>query len=641
MDDVIQFSHSRVGTFSDCKRKYKYTYIDKLKPFPNYDADNPLRCGTAMHEGIEKDAETAIKEYLYSYPIIDDLHINETIKMEYLIPIAKETFPKGIYEYKIDLPEFIGYIDLLVPVENPYIEDGKCFKKEFENTEWFDIYDFKYSNNVAGYMQSGQLHEYKYFFEKMNPGKKIRNLYFGFIPKVNIKQKKTETLAQFRDRIRTELAKQEIKICRVIYNENKVYEFLNKAKQIKNCETYPAEPCWLCDRFCEFKNLCQKGEGLDIMNLPKNKRRNIEKVDKKVIWLYGAPFSGKTYLANKFPDPLMLNTDGNVRFVDAPYIAIKNEVEVVGRITKTTLAWQIFKDAISELEKKQNTFKTIVVDLVEDTYEHCRLYMYDKLGITHESDDSFRAWDKVRTEFLSTMKRLTNLDYENIILISHEDTSKDITKKSGDKITAIKPNLQDKAALKIAGMVDIVARVIADEDKRVLSFKANDVVFGGGRLNIIETEIPCTYEDLMAVYDEANKNKLATEVKKPAKKTVKKEVEANETETTTTEVQLENTEVPATEVKEEPKRRKRAEGEKSLADKVEDFKAAKQAEKQEEQPAPTEQPAEEARKFERKHRVVEEQLKEEVAEETPQTTPTEEQPQTEEAPRRRRRRIAE
>ena len=29
-----------------------------------------------------------------------------------------------------------------------------------------------------------------------------------------------------------------------------------------------------------------------------------------------------------------------------------------------------------------------------------------------------------------------NLNY-NIVLISHEDTSKDITKRSGDKITAI------------------------------------------------------------------------------------------------------------------------------------------------------------------------------------------------------------
>ena len=117
------------------------------------------------------------------------------------------------------------------------------------------------------------------------------------------------------------------------------------------------------------------------------------------------------------------------------FVPIKDTME--GR--QKVLAWKVFKDTIDELERTagQNGFKTIVVQPLEDTYESCRLYMYDKLGITHESDDSFRAWDKVRTEFLSTIRRLVNLDYENIVLISHEDTSKDITKKSGDKITSI------------------------------------------------------------------------------------------------------------------------------------------------------------------------------------------------------------
>lgn len=510
MAEQIQFSHSRVGTYLDCPRKYKYSYIDKLKPFPNYDANNALICGTTMHTGIETDLETAIQQYVNSFPIITDEHINEIIKFEYLIPIAKETFPNGLYETKIDLPEFVGYIDLLVPID--------------ENT--YDMYDFKYSNNINGYMTSGQLHEYKYYFEKANPNKKIRNLYFGFIPKVNIKPKKNESLIQFRDRIKAELKKSNFNIKQVEYDEQKVKDFIESTTLIKNATTFPATYCWLCERFCEFRNYCQRGEDVDIMNLPKNERRNIEKIEKKVIWLYGAPFSGKTYLANKFPDPLMLNTDGNIRFVDAPYIAIKDEVSVTGRLTKRTFAWQVFKDAIAELEKKQNTFKTIVLDLVEDAYEHCRIYMYDQLGITHESDDSFRAWDKVRIEFLSTMKRLTNLEYENVILISHEDTSKDITKKTGDKITAIKPNLQEKAALKISGMVDIVARVIADDNGRVLSFKANDIVFGGGRLNITSTEIPCDYDALMEVYDEANKTKETTETKveKPKRKSKKEEV---------------------------------------------------------------------------------------------------------------------
>lgn len=174
-------------------------------------------------------------------------------------------------------------------------------------------------------------------------------------------------------------------------------------------------------------------------------------------------------------------------------------------MTKRTLAWAVFKDIIAELEKKENEFKTIVVDLVEDLYDFCRLYMYDQLGIKHESDDSFKAWDMVRGEFLNTLKRLMALDYENIILISHEDTSKDITKKGGDKITAIKPNMQDKVALKVAGMVDIVARIVADGNQRTFNFKSDEVIFGGGRLTVTQKEIPLDVNALFTVYDEANR----------------------------------------------------------------------------------------------------------------------------------------
>jgi len=199
-----------------------------------------------------------------------------------------------------------------------------------------------------------------------------------------------------------------------------------------------------------------------------------------------------------------LNTDGNIKFVDAPYLSIKDTVTVEGRITKRKLAYEVFTEAVDELEKKQNTFKTIVVDLLEDVYEACRVFICERQGWKHESDDSFRAWDMVRSEFLNTLKRLLNLDYENIVLISHEDRTRDLTRKGGDKISSIKPNLQDKVANKVAGMVDLVARIVADDNERVLSFKASEVIFGGGRLTVRNKEIPLDYAAFCEVYEEAN-----------------------------------------------------------------------------------------------------------------------------------------
>lgn len=241
--------------------------------------------------------------------------------------------------------------------------------------------------------------------------------------------------------------------------------------------------------------------------LPKNERRKTETPNKRTMWIYGAPFSGKTTFADASPDPLMLNTDGNAVYVTAPYIAIKDEVTTMGRITKRKFAWEVFKEYVEELEKGQNDFKTIVIDLVNDTYEMCRLYMYDKLAITHESDDTFRAWDKVRTEYLSTMRRVTNLPYENIILISHEDATKDLTKKSGDKISSFKPKMADKVADSIAGMVGFVGRCYVDDGKHYLSIKSDEVVYGGGRLGINNVVIPLDWNEVVKLFEKKDGGK--------------------------------------------------------------------------------------------------------------------------------------
>jgi hypothetical protein len=87
----------------------------------------------------------------------------------------------------------------------------------------------------------------------------------------------------------------------------------------------------------------------------------------------------------------------------------------------------------------------------------------------------------VRTEFLSAMKRLKNLGYQ-VIFISKELTS-EITLKNGNKITTIKPNINDKVANVLAGIVDLTVRAFMDGDERYLQLEKKENVFGGGRFN--------------------------------------------------------------------------------------------------------------------------------------------------------------
>ena len=493
-----RLGYSAVSTFENCPYQYKLRYINKVEMLDEYEPADALKIGTALHRGIEVGTSTAIHEYYNSYPVISDQHITEAIKLETMIPKVKAVIPEGEHEVFFQYGAFKGTIDLLVPVDGTIHYDEVGNIDDFE-TDTYDIYDFKYSNNIDKYMESPQLHVYKYFVEK-SLGIKIRNLYFVFVQKVQIRQKKTEDLNQFRLRLRKVLQDATVQVKEVSYDVNKVMDFMQNQVNILTCTDYKKTPSRLCD-WCEYQEYCEKQEELN-MALPSTQRVDVQKTSKKKIWIYGQPYSGKTTFADQAPTPLNLNTDGNVKYVTMPRLAIKDEVTTEGRITKRKFAWEIFKEAITDLEKGSD-FETVVVDLLEDTYEACRLYMYDQLGITHESDDSFRAWDKVRTEYLSNIKRLLNLDY-NIILISHEDTSKDLTKKGGDKVTAIMPNLNEKASKKIAGMVDLVARLVVDGDKRTLNFKSDEVVFGGGRLQGVKTtEIPLSWDALCDVYNES------------------------------------------------------------------------------------------------------------------------------------------
>lgn len=520
----MQVSHSRISTFVQCSYKYDLIYNEGYKTIFNCDPQNPLALGHALHTGIEKDVETAINEYYSNYPIIDDLHVNEAIKLRYLIPKVKAILPKGEHEVLLEDEDYKGFIDLLVPIDPDVVERGKMPVGTYEV---YDIYDFKYSNNVEGYRESEQLHLYKYYFEKLHPGKIIRNLYYVFIPKTLIRQKKKpieESLFAFRKRIINELEKKEIQIVQIDYNASKVIEFLTNTKHCVEATEYPKNPTRLCD-WCEYKNYCEKGDETEML-LPKNERIEIGSTNFMKGWIYGVPFSGKTTFLDNAPDPLNLNTDGNTKYVTMQRIRIRDEVTVEGRQTKTKFAWEIFKEAIDELEKYQNDFKTIIVDLVEDTREMCRLYMYDKYGWEHETDGGYgKGWDVIKTEYLSTIRRLLNLDY-NIFLVSHEDTSKDITKSSGDKVTRIAPNIQEALANKIAGMVDFVARVVINkDDSRSLSFKTNNVVFGGGRLHINADEIPLDWNALMTVYAEANNVAKEAAPKKAVRKKAHVKVE--------------------------------------------------------------------------------------------------------------------
>ena len=508
---MFKTSYSKAGTFIQCPRKYELRYIEGLEVPFDCDAANPLEIGTMLHEVIELGIDKAVENYVAKYPVLTDLMVNELMKMRVLGPRAAELVwdscdcEEPVFETELDCDGFVGYIDCLIP-------RGKGL---------WTMLDFKYSNNVDRYLESSQLSVYKYFYERSHPGEIIRDTAFLIVPKTMIRQKKTEDLYQFRERLQATLEDMWPKLYRVEYDASAVADFLADSMKMGNAEEFPKCESRLCD-WCDYKDYCLGGN--DMLVLPKNERRQETVITDPDMWIYADSYVGKSTFVDHFDDVLFVNTDGNTQNITSPFIQIADELIREGRMTKKVLAWAKFREVIDELEKHENTFKAIALDLVEDLYEHCRFYVFDRLGIKHESDGGYgKGWDMVRTEFLSQMKRLKSLGYR-IIYISKELVT-EITYANGMKVSTFKPNIPDKVANVLAGTVTMTLRAYMDERGRFLQLRKNENVFGGGRIDFRQDRCDLTVEAFNEALLAAQGKPAAAEPapKKPATREAKAE----------------------------------------------------------------------------------------------------------------------
>jgi hypothetical protein len=219
--------------------------VDKLKTLPETNADNALYLGLAVHKGLETGSvEEAIAEYKSHYNVLTDENINWIMQLEYQIPRAIELLPTGgEHELEVELDNFIGFIDYV------------CGDT---------LYDFKFSNNVENYRKSPQLSLYKYFLEQVRPDLKINQLKYIMIPKINIRQKKNETVMEFRQRLKEHLEVSEIQIVEVPYDGDSVTQFLAACQQLEVVDNFPKNPTRLCG-WCQYQKYCESNGEIDWM----------------------------------------------------------------------------------------------------------------------------------------------------------------------------------------------------------------------------------------------------------------------------------------------------------------------------------------------------------------------------------------
>ena len=181
--------------------------------------------------------------------------------------------------------------------------------------------------------------------------------------------------------------------------------------------------------------------------LPENKPKEIDLTPRMFV-IGGAAMSGKTYNACKFPNPILINTDGNCKKVTTPSIYLNDKKYKTYKEKLETLF-----GALKELNETQTTYQTIVIDLIEDIFEICEGYVVEKykvdnLGKVPGYATGYTERKVNMLNVISALKTLTNKYY--VVIVTHT-----VDKVVDDKLVTI-TMLKEDFYILLEGKADLV-----------------------------------------------------------------------------------------------------------------------------------------------------------------------------------------
>ncbi len=174
--------------------------------------------------------------------------------------------------------------------------------------------------------------------------------------------------------------------------------------------------------------------------LPSQKTPPKNTLSDLTVLLYGPSKIGKSTWCSQADGALFLATEAGL-----------NSLEVFQQPIAT---WDEFLLACKEIAEGNHSFKTIIIDTIDNAYRMCTEYICQKGKVEHESDLGFgKGYALVNNEFFRVLNKLALLPY-GLFLISHAQ-EKEIETRTG-KLTRIVPTLPEKARKIVLGMVDMI-----------------------------------------------------------------------------------------------------------------------------------------------------------------------------------------
>lgn len=183
---------------------------------------------------------------------------------------------------------------------------------------------------------------------------------------------------------------------------------------------------------------------------PKSQPRNF--------FIWGSPMTGKSYFSSFFPNPLVLNTDGNSKQGSAPSIQLRNIRNEAGGLKQSVI--KQLDDIITALQVENpkrpadQQFKTIVVDVIDDVCIQIEQAICLDAGVQALSDipygKGYAMFNTTLQQFVMDLKALPL----NVIYISRELAITD----DNTGVTTYEPSLKAKYYNIVNGNCDVVIR---------------------------------------------------------------------------------------------------------------------------------------------------------------------------------------
>jgi len=226
---------------------------------------------------------------------------------------------------------------------------------------------------------------------------------------------------------------------------------------------------------------------------PTPPKRNLSELTTLIV---GFPKAGKTTLASRFPNSVILATEAGQNAIECYRVTIDS--------------WATFLAVCNELAQGGHSFRTIVVDTIDNLWLLCQRHICEKHHVEHEADLAYgKGYALILTEFQRVLTKLSHLPY-GLVMISHAELE-EVKTRTGSYHKAV-PSLREKPRKVVLGIADLILycdlETVSNPDgqptmRRVMRTKPSPYWEAGDRTGRLPATIDLDYDAFVAAFEAA------------------------------------------------------------------------------------------------------------------------------------------